>query len=71
MNTTAVAHDGERFDQLAFRAYGDAMLMNKIIAANPELGIRNRLEGGTVVVVPILEAQPDTTNAALVPPWKR
>lgn len=71
MNTTAVALPDERWDQVAQRAYGDAMLMGKIIAANPKLGIRNRLKGGTVLVVPILEAQPDETNAALVPPWKR
>lgn len=71
MNTTAVAHDGERFDQLAFRAYGDGMLMNKIIAANPELGITNRIKGGTVLIIPILEAQPDETNISLLPPWKR
>lgn len=71
MNTTAVAFDGERWDQLAMRAYGDANLMTKIIAANPELGISDRLKGGTVIIIPILPSQPDTTNTALVPPWKR
>lgn len=70
-NTTAIAKDGERWDQLAQRAYGDPMLMNRIIAANPNLGITGRLKGGTVVIVPILENQPETTNAALLPPWKR
>lgn len=71
MNTTAVAYDGERWDQVAVRAYGDPALMTKIIAANPELGISTRLAGGTVLNIPVLPAQPDTTNAALLPPWKR
>ena len=71
MNTTAVAYDGERFDQVAQRAYGDPMLMTKIIAANPELGITDRLNGGTILIIPILEGQPDETDSSLLPPWKQ
>lgn len=71
MFTTAVAFDGERWDGVAYRAYGDATLSNTLIAANPTMGITDRLVGGTVLIIPILPSQPDVTNASLLPPWKQ
>lgn len=68
--TYTEAFDGERWDQVAQRAYGSAELAHLIWRANPEVGIVDRLDGGTVIKVPVLEAKPVETAEA-VPPWKR
>ncbi len=69
--TTVTVYDGERWDQVANRAYGDATLMRMIIDANPTVGITDKLEGGTILVVPVINGQPATTNSSDVAPWKR
>ena len=69
-NVLTVTYDGERWDNLAFRAYGDGMLFPVIMAANPGVGIRDRLMGGMTLVIPVLASgQPATTNNTLLPPW--
>ena len=68
-----VAKEGERWDWVAFQAYGDPYLYEGIIRANPHLlGVRS-LAGGTVLRVPVLE-EADTTPSIppeQLPPWKR
>ena len=93
---TVTAIDGERWDQLAWRAYGicfpaggpgvtaaspgssgtmtnvrvDVTGMNGLIAANPLIGITDRLDGGTLVVVPIVVPVASAVSASVLPPWK-
>lgn len=65
--------DGERWDTLAWRYYGDANQYGRIIAANPAIDIITHLPPNTVVLVPVLtlaEAQQQVDQESL-PPWKR
>ncbi|WP_297576173.1 tail protein X [uncultured Deefgea sp.] len=64
--------EGERWDQLAWRYYGDACLYQPILDANPQLRILPSLAGGLRVRIPILDAT-TSDQAAFedLPPWKR
>lgn len=64
-----VTTDGERWDQLADRYYGDPLDYVRIIDANPNIPIYPLLPAGLVVFVPILD-EDDVLSAAL-PPWKQ
>lgn len=57
--------DGDRWDLLAWRAYGDALAVDRLIAANPHIAIAPTLPGGLQVWCPVV-ASPSTA----VPPWK-
>lgn len=66
-----VTQDGERWDSLAWKYYGDATAYEVIISANPSLPIVPILPSGIKVLIPVLaEAEPGTTVEGL-PPWKR
>lgn len=66
-----VTKQGDRWDTIAFKAYGDASLINGIIEANTSIVILPILEAGTRVIVPILESGEIQINSELLPPWKR
>jgi len=68
--TTIVTNDGERWDQLSSRAYGTPFEMRKIIDANPDVGIYDRLPGGWTLTIPVIDGQPAASNSKLAPPWK-
>lgn len=65
-----VTSDGERWDQIAHRYYGDARRYEPIVTANPQVPIVPVLPGGLVLRIPLLE-EGDTVAAADLPPWKR
>lgn len=69
--TQYTAQDGERWDTVAYKAYGRADLAHVIIEANPGVPITARLKGGTVLDVPLLDDTIIKTDAELLPPWKR
>jgi phage tail protein X len=69
MNTTYTVTEGERWDTIAYKAYGDVNRLPEIIAANPGVPITERLEAGTVLNIPVI-SDPDT-DTELLPPWKR
>jgi len=48
----------------------DVTGMNGLIAANPLIGITDRLDGGTLVVVPIVVPVASAVSASVLPPWK-
>jgi phage tail protein X len=64
-----VTVEGDRWDLIAFRMYGDAYAYEPIIVANPDVKILPVLPAGTRLLIPVLAAP--TTNPADVPPWKR
>lgn len=66
-----IAQDGERWDTIAYKAYGRPELAHLVIAENPGVPITARLEGGTVLEIPILADTVVKTDAQLLPPWKR
>ena len=66
-----IVKSGDRWDAIAESAYGNSLLVNGIIEANPTIVISPILEAGTRVIVPILESGEIQINSELLPPWKR
>lgn len=62
--------NGDRWDTIAHKHYGNAMLIDGLIAANPHLPLAEQFASGLTVFVPVLERKPNTNQAAL-PPWMR
>ena len=64
-----VTSDGDRWDQIANRYYGDPLRYEPIIAANGDLPIIPVLPASLHVLVPILTTATPSTDD--LPPWKR
>lgn len=71
MNFEYITKEGQRWDQVAYAAYGRATLIEGIIQANPTVPIYDKLPGGVVLQVPVLDEVTVKTDAELLPPWKR
>lgn len=61
---------GDRWDTVAFKAYGDVQQVPLLIASNREAGIPADFPAGVVLRVPVL-AGTDLLDPELLPPWKR
>ena len=57
--------DDERWDQIAYKFYGIPTLYEPIIRANPYIPITSILPAGTIIQIPILQAQ----DKGDLPPW--
>lgn len=68
--TTYTTKEGDRWDTIAYAAYGDPTKMEPIINANPTVPITAKLPAGITLRVPIVEQQTGV-DANLLPPWKR
>jgi len=66
-----VVKGGDRWDTIAYKAYGDASLFNGIIDANPSVVVTATLIAGTRLIIPILEDSEIVVDSQLLPPWKR
>lgn len=66
-----IVKQGDRWDTIAFKSYGDATLFNGIIEANTATVISPILEAGTRLIIPILEIAEIQIDSELLPPWKR
>lgn len=66
--TTHIAVQGQRWDMVAFLAYGDALRYAPIVVANPQYRALKTFNGGERLRVPVI-----TKKAVLVgaPPWRR
>lgn len=72
MNQTVLKHtvkQGERWDNLAYYYYGDALEYARLISANPHISFCEVLPTGATVYIPVLNVKP-TQNENL-PPWLR
>lgn len=65
-----LTQDGDRWDTLAWRYYGDVKHLALLIAANPHVPVQDVLPGGLNLAIPVIEAEATTALEAL-PPWKR
>jgi phage tail protein X len=67
--TEYTTKEGDRWDTIAYAAYGDTGRMMEIAEANPDVPLRGKIPAGTVLFVPVTEEI--ETDINLLPPWKR
>lgn len=63
-----ITTQGERWDNLACRYYGDALSYERIIAANPHVAIIPVLPSGVRLIIPVISVTQTTSE---LPPWLR
>jgi len=68
MYLTHITTEGERWDQLAMRYYGNPLRYERIVMANPHVALVSTLPSGLTLSIPVIE-QPDLSGA--LPPWMR
>lgn len=61
---------GERWDQIADKFYGDALLYEPIVRANPLVSITAELETGIILNIPILNQEELNFNEGGLPSWQ-
>ena len=59
----------ERWDNVAFKAYGDASLIEGIVDANPDVAITAIIPAGTLLNIPVITIDVQDTATASLPPW--
>lgn len=69
--TQYITVQGDRFDTIAYSAYGDASMYRTIVDANPQVSLSPEIQEGTLLRVPIIESSAQSTTASKLPPWKR
>ena len=67
--TEYITIEGDRWDTVAHKAYGDPMRYPEIAAANRKVPLGAVLAPCTKLMVPVLQEIDLDTN--LLPPWKR
>lgn len=65
--TSYTTKQGDRWDTIAFKAYGNSLLFHRIIMANPDVVIQSDLPSGLSLYIPILT---DPATGEDLPPWK-
>jgi phage tail protein X len=70
METTPyITQQGDRWELIAYKAYGDVTKQKEIIEANPDLALVVAFDEGVTIELPII---PETnTQTSNLPPWKR
>lgn len=69
MNTTIITTQGDRWELIAYRAYGDITRMGDIIRANPRLPLYTVFPPGITVNIPVI-SKPAIDKSKL-PVWRR
>lgn len=69
MITSYITKKGDRWDLIAFKAYGDANKLGPIIRANPAVPLYDELPGGLTLNIPVMDRPKVSTEQ--LPPWKR
>ncbi len=63
-----ITADGDRWDNLAWRYYGDAYAYEGIIRANPDVPIIPVLPAGIRLLIPVIDP-PSPSASSDLPPW--
>ena len=67
-----VTAEGDRWDLLAWKYYGNATQYERIVAVNAHVAIAPTLPSGIVLHIPVIEETPETqTSQGGLPPWLR
>ena len=66
-----ITQAGERWDDLAYKYYGNCFEVNEIIKANPDIEISPFLPEKTRIIIPIFEKKTSSTNSENLPVWKQ
>jgi len=66
MNLTHLTIEGDTWDAIAQRYYGNAYRYPPIIAANPHVPITPVLPAGVLLTIPVLAPESSTQS---LPPW--
>jgi phage tail protein X len=67
--TTYTTVEGDRWDTVAFKAYGDATKYSGIVQANPFVPKGVVLPSGVTLYIPLVERP--SVDTSKLPPWKR
>jgi len=63
-----ITKDGDRWDLIAYRLYGDPYVYDALLLYNPQYSHMPVLPAGIELTVPELEYEEDITEVA--PPWQ-
>lgn len=63
--------EGERWDTVSFKMYGTVNEVQRIIEENPQVPIADRLPGGLILEIPVLEENNIEPDKEQLPPWKQ
>lgn len=67
--TKYITTQNERWDTIAYKAYGDAEQVEPIIMANPSVSITDVLPAGLELLIPVRDVP--EVQVSNLPPWKR
>ena len=65
-----ITNDGDRWDLISYKLYGNALCYEVIVNANPDVKIVPVLSGGIKLRIPNIEIENILSEDDL-PPWKR
>ena len=67
-----ITTEGERWDTIAYRCYGDPYAYPRIIELNPDYRANATLPGGVTLRVEIIDQPPAVlAPETALPPWRR
>lgn len=69
--TEYITREGERWDAIAYAAYGDVSKVSVLVQNNPNVPITPRLASGLRLLIPIIPTSNSVASKDLLPPWKR
>jgi phage tail protein X len=67
--TNYITKQGDRWDLIAWKAYGDITKQKEIIEQNPDIALTVEFDEGITLKLPIIPEI--NTQESLLPPWKR
>lgn len=67
--TRYITKQGDRWDLIAWRAYGDITKQKEVMEANRDIMLVNSFDEGYTLILPIIPEV--STQDAQLPPWKR
>ncbi len=63
--------EGDRWDTLAWRFYGDPTLIYPIVQTNPSVPITPVLPAGLSLGIPVIVIEANQQSTADLPPWRQ